>query len=240
MLQFFWTRSVARLPLAFCWLVVLPFTMPVAALDGTLDTATPVSAGQSDEQWRLDRDKDGIKIYTRTVDGSRFRAVRAVMLTSFSMPQLVALIRDTAACPEWANLCKASRVVEQRSETELFVYTHNDLPWPVSDRDAVTHVHWTVLDGGAAVQMTATAAEGHVPSVRGVTRLKDAETSWTFRRQPDGQIEVETFAHIDPGGPMPAWLINRLLLDAPHKTLLGMREVLNSGRYRDAEFGFLP
>ncbi|MEM1435284.1 MAG: START domain-containing protein [Pseudomonadota bacterium] len=212
---------------------------PVHAADDAV-TAEVEVAGQGASDWRLDRDKDGIRIYTRAVAGSRFRAVRAVMLTDYPMAQLVALIRDTEACPEWANLCKASRIVESVSETELYVYTHNDLPWPVTDRDAVAHVLWTVDDAGAAVRMTATATDGYVPAVKGITRLRDAVTGWIFRPQADGRIEVETHAHVDPGGPMPAWIINRLLLDAPHKTLLGMRRVLDSGRYREAEFGFLP
>ena len=228
-------RRVAVLPLTL--LLNLPLGVPAAVADEAQSAVVPAPEASD---WRLDRERDDIRIYTRAVPGSRFRAVRALMLTEYSMAQLVALIRDTAACPEWANLCKSSRVVDTLSETELFIYTRNKLPWPISDRDAVAHVLWTVEDDGQVVRMSATATEGRVPEVRGVTRLREAVTGWIFRRQPDGKIEVETHAHVDPAGPMPAWIINRLLLDAPHKTLLGMRRVLDEGRYRDAQFGFLP
>lgn len=238
-MHFRWSRlEASRLCIAGWGLVLLLSGQTLA-----LDEPGPADASVADTEeadWRLDRDKDGIRIYTRAVAGSRFRAVRAQMMVDYSMPQLVALIRDTAACPEWANLCKASRVVENLSETELYVYTRNDLPWPVSDRDAVAHVLWTAEESEGAVRMTARAITGRVPPVPGVTRLQEADTSWTFVLQPDGRIQVETQAHVNPGGPMPAWIINRLLLDAPYKTLLGMREVLDTGRYLEAQFDFLP
>ncbi len=54
----------------------------------------------------------------------------------------VALVRDTDASAECAVLCKESYEDEVVSETNLNVYTYNDIPWPVSDRDKLAHVVW--------------------------------------------------------------------------------------------------
>ena len=193
----------------------------------------------AEAEWELKKDDDGIQVLTRAVDGSRFKAVRATMTVTTDLSALVALVRDTDACAEWAHLCKSAAEHEVVSETELYVYTHNDLPWPVSDRDALAHVIWAKDPATGAVTMTARAVgESDLGKRRGIVRLTDALTSWTFRPV-EGGIRVISDAHVDPGGPLPAWITNLLLVDAPFQTMTRMRALADSGRYDDASFAFL-
>ncbi|MEM6707424.1 MAG: START domain-containing protein [Pseudomonadota bacterium] len=234
-------RVVPRCLSGAGWLAALwfAFVVPIglaADADGdgarTGDDADPYA-------WRLDRSRKGIDIFTRSVEGSRFRAVRATMVVDLPIEALVALVRDTEACPSWAHLCKSSRVVEETSETDMLVYTLNDIPWPVSDRDAVARVEWRRDADTGRVVMTATAVPSPVEGPSGAVRLTNAVTEWRFLPLADGRVAVESEAHVDPGGPMPAWLINRMLLDAPYKTLTNMREILSDGRYQGARFDFM-
>ena len=193
----------------------------------------------AEAEWELKKDDDGIQVLTRAVDGSRFKAVRATMTVTTDLSALVALVRDTDACAEWAHLCKSAAEHEVVSETELYVYTHNDLPWPVSDRDALAHVIWAKDPATGAVTMRARAVgESDLGKRRGIVRLTDALTSWTFRPV-EGGIRVISDAHVDPGGPLPAWITNLLLVDAPFQTMTRMRALADSGRYDDASFAFL-
>ncbi len=189
--------------------------------------------------WELKRDKDGITVYTRPVEGSSYRAVQAVMTVATTPSAAVALIFDTDACPQWADLCKESRVFEEVSETEMFVYTLNDIPWPVSDRDATTHVVWEHSESDGTVTMTATVVSDKLPEEPRTVRLSEGTTNWIFRPLPDGQLEITSRAHIEPGGAIPGWLSNRLLVDSPFTTMEGMREQLLSGRYDDVEIAFI-
>ncbi|MCB1693502.1 MAG: hypothetical protein KDI19_12115, partial [Pseudomonadales bacterium] len=151
----------------------------------------------------------------------------------------VALVRDAAACPRWAALCKESRVVRTESETDLYVYNYNDLPWPVSDRDAVAHVVWHQDPSNLAVTMTATAVPGIVPEERKAVRLVSAVTRWRFEPVGEGRILIVSEAHVDPEGPIPAWITNMLLVDSPLKTMQNMREELATGEYDNAHFDFV-
>ena len=87
-----------------------------------LTLIAPIPAN-AEEEWELKRDRDGIQVYTRSVEGSKHKAVKAEMRVEASLNELVGLVMDTSACPEWAALCKRSEVTEQVSETELYVYT---------------------------------------------------------------------------------------------------------------------
>ncbi|MCR9276512.1 MAG: START domain-containing protein [Pseudomonadaceae bacterium] len=214
------------------WIIAcaLLLVSPFACVAAVGDDAAP---------WELKRDKDGITVYTRPVEGSNYRAVQAVMTVAATPSAAVALIFDTDACPQWADLCKESRVFEAVSETEMFVYTLNDIPWPVSDRDATTHVVWEHSESDGTVTMTATVVSDKLPKTGRTVRLSEGTTNWIFRPLPDGQLEITSRAHIEPGGAIPGWLSNRLLVDSPFTTMQGMRELLLSGRYDDVEIAFL-
>ena len=189
--------------------------------------------------WRLEREDDGISVYTRRVEDSPHRAVKATMRLTTPIAPLVALVKDTDACAEWAAFCKRAFVAEAASETEAWIYTHNDMPWPVTDRDAVSHVRWYHDAGSGAVWMDSVAAPEHLPREKGRVRLEAAVTSWRFTPVGEGVVEITTQAHVDPAGPVPAWITNRLLVDAPIETLRAMRDLLATGRYADASFAFL-
>lgn len=202
-------------------LLLLLLVLPVAAAD-----------------WETRKESDGISVATRTVAGSKHKAVRAEMIITSPLGELVALVQDTDACPELSSLCRESRILEQRSETEFLVYSYNDIPWPVKDRDAITRVVWHQDPDSLAVHMEASVVMSDLPMTRAV-RIQQAVTSWDFLPLPDGRVRVISKAHVDPGGPTPAWLTNMLLVSQPHATMVSVRDLLASGRYAGARFTFL-
>lgn len=191
------------------------------------------------ENWDLKKDRDGIQIYTRKVEGSPFKAVRGVTRVNARLSSLVALVRDARACPDWADRCGESWVHEKISETEEYVYTLNELPWPVSDRDVLAHVRWSQSADNLAVTMLSSATEGLLEKKKGIVRLTEANAQWIFTPLASGEVEVVTLAHINPAGPLPAWVTNLLLVDAPFNTLNKLREAVKDQKYLNAGFSFI-
>lgn len=205
---------------------------------GLTDDARAADAPAPDA-WRLEKDTDGIEVWTRAVEGSRHRAVKARMIVPTPIPELVAIIRDTEACSEWAQFCAESHIHESLSPAEAYIYTLNDMPWPVGDRDALTHVVWSTDETDGSVRMVASATEGILEPRRGRVRLTDARSNWILSPTEDGMTEVVSEAHVDPAGPVPAWITNMLLVDAPFQTMARLRDLGATGRYAGAELEFL-
>lgn len=183
--------------------------------------------------WKEQKNKQGVSISTSSVEGSSFKAVRGEMTIKGSVASLFALVEDTSACADWAAMCKEARLEKRVSVSESYIYVYNDIPFPVSDRDVYTHVVWTRDPATKRVSMTSTAAQGGSAKTKAV-RIENAVSQWHFTPNADGTIKVENFAHIDPNGPTPAWITNMMLVDAPYKTMLKMREIIESGAYADA------
>lgn len=47
-------------------------------------------------EWRLEKDDDGIQVFTRAVEGSDYRAFRGETLINAELNQLMAVLDDTA------------------------------------------------------------------------------------------------------------------------------------------------
>ena len=203
----------------------------------------PFTAGaqeQSQGQWELKRDRDGIRVYTRAVEGSPYDAVRAVAeVSGVRLSSMVALIEDAEACSDWADRCADSYLVEQLSETESLVYTHNDLPFPVKDRDVLAHVIWQQDPESLTVTMRSSATVDKMEEVDGRLRLTEANASWVFEPLADGEVRITNEAHIDPGSALPGWVTNMLLVDTPFETMKAFVAEVRAAKYQNAVVGFI-
>jgi len=188
--------------------------------------------------WKLRKNSSGVSVYTSKVPDSKFLAVSATMVIEAKAASVVALIMDLENCSSWSSLCKESYIQERVSSTETYVYSHNNIPFPGRDRDAVTHVFWNHDKDTGVVSMESRATTGRHPKVKGVIRINDAVAKWRFTPQADGMLLVESFAHVNPASDMPAWLLNRLLVGSPLKTMKSIRGYLKEGHYADAVIDF--
>ena len=195
---------------------------------------------EPDLNWDLRRERDGIVVYTARVPDSPHAAVlSSTIIENVRLSALVALIQDAPACAEWAPQCAASHVHELISDTEALVYTHNDLPFPVRDRDVLARVRWQQDTDSLAVSMHSQATVGILPETDDKLRLTEARATWRFTPLGDGRVEVANFAHINPGSSLPGWVTNMLLVDTPYEMLKSLVTAVQDSRYAQASISFV-
>lgn len=199
-----------------------------------------VQVSAAEGEWDLRRDRDSIQVFSRKVEGSAYAEVRTTtVLEDVTLASLVSLIEDAEACPAWADKCAESYVFERVSETEAYVYTHNDMPFPVKDRDVLAHVRWSQDSSSLQVTMISVATTDLLPEVRGRLRLTQANASWTFLPLASGSVEVSNTAHINPGSNIPGWVTNMLLVDTPFETMKAFVAEVATPKYQNAAVGFI-
>lgn len=212
----------------------------ILLLSFLLLTTTAIAQQDSESDWILKRDRDGIQVYTRKVEGSPYDAVRAEMLVdNVRISSMAALILDAEACPQWADRCAESYVHEHISDTEQLIYTLNDLPFPVKDRDVMSRVTWSQDPQTSTVSMHSQPAAGVIEERKGALRLENANVSWHFQPEGEGVVRVINEAHVDPGSALPGWVTNMLLVETPFETMKAFREAIRDEKYAGAEYGFI-
>ena len=194
----------------------------------------------ADGEWRLRKDEDNIQVYTRNVDFSPFDAVRTVtVMQDVRLSALAALIIDAEACANWASRCVESYVYQRLSESDAYVYTHSNMPFPIKNRDVLTHAVWSQDATSLTVRVDSEATTGILDDIAGRLRLTQLRLGWIFRPLESGAVEISNEAHIDPGSNLPGWIINLLLVSIPYETMHGFVLEVTRAKYQDAVISFV-
>src|ERR1700761_1319427 len=165
--------------------------------------------------WKLTTESDGIKVYTSIFPGSKIKAVKVECEFKASASQFVAVLMDIKSSPEWLYHTKLCTVVKQVSASELYYYSEVTLPWPAENRDFVSHLSVSQNPETKLITIDGPAVPGFVPPKDGIVRVDHSGSEWLITPLANGQVSVKYTLHVDPGGALPAWLVNMFAAEGP-------------------------
>lgn len=191
--------------------------------------------------WELETDEEDIqlKIYTREISGSHLKEFKGEMIVNAKLSSLAALLLDSDAAPEWMHQCEKFEVIEQTSPQDAVIYFINGAPWPVSDRDAVISTVMSQHPETLDLRIDVKVVDGRLPEDDDYVRIPRMSGFWSFSPMPSGEVKVVYQVHAEPGGSLPAWLANSVVVDTPYHTLSNMRDMLALEKYKQAEVSFV-
>jgi hypothetical protein len=191
-------------------------------------------------EWELVKQKDGITVYTRSVEGSGFFAFKGETVVEGSVDALVAVLYDTPGAPAWLHQCRFGMTLEEVSFEENYIFQIYDLPFPASNREVVLHTHLSLAEGSAVLETT--EANGFCDSQPvercryveevDLTRIEKSRGRYLFVTEENNRTRVVWQQYIEPGGYLPDWLVNALLVDIPFNSLSRLRELVKTEKYR--------
>lgn len=188
--------------------------------------------------WELAREGTGIQVYTRKVSGSKFKEYKGIMTVEASLSSLIALVNDVAAYPKWIDTCKEGKTLKRISPTESYAYTVNKA-FPVANRDAIVR---NVIQQDPETLVVTIDIEGKpdfIPENKNLVRVTHIKGFWRFTPLDQGKVEIVYQVHNEPGGGIPAWLVNSFVVKQPFRTLVNMQKMINESRYPIKQYGFI-
>jgi hypothetical protein len=197
------------------------------------------ASASAGEDWRLEKDKDGIQIFSRAVDGWSIREIRG--LTSFHgrLGSLVSVLNDPATGPELNEFVVKAEVEQRDSDTRYRLYNLTKMPWPLSDRDVLNQREITQDPATHAVTIVDTATDGLMPVKKGLVRIVRSRQQWTFTPAAGGTVQVELRWLSDPNGPIPSSLVNALSVSTPFNTIVKLCRLAQRPEYAQAQLAFI-
>ena len=198
-----------------------------------------LAAEKKEAKWDLVKDEKGVKVYLRKVKGIDFKEFKGVITIKSSLASLVALVSDVEASPGWLANCSKSEVLKRLSPQETYVYSLSKAPWPVQNRDAIVHHVISQDKDTRVVTVKQTGKPDYIEKKKRTARVKKADGFWRFTPLENGQVEVVYQVLSDPGGDLPAWLVNSSLASQPYQTLLKMEKEVQREKYRNAVLAFI-
>ena len=179
------------------------------------------------QDWKLERDRSGVKIYTRFVKGWGLKQFKGIVNIKTNIKTVEKTLRNDVGRDRWMHNTYDSKDVKKVSDNEIYGYSRVDAPWPVYDRDNVTkYIYKKISDTEMYVYMN--NVSGIVPEKSAVVRIKRMDGYWNFKETSPGNVQVTQLAVAEAGGSIPAWLANTSIIDSPYNTLLNLKILIES------------
>jgi hypothetical protein len=176
--------------------------------------------------WQLRETRAGIPVYTRQVNGSAILEYKANVIVDAPTSKVIALFEDERQIRRWYYQCVRSELVESEGPNKEIIYLILHLPWPVASRDFVFRRTKTQDPKSGVITYSLTALPNRLPLVKGIVRVNSIESLWSFKSLPQGQTEISFQQHTDPGGSIPASIINQLAVQTPFYSLRNFRKLI--------------
>ncbi len=192
-------------------------------------------------EWHLVKEKNSVKVYTREVEGSDFLEFRGETVVQGTVAALVAVLYDTANCPAWLHECSYAMTLEEVSFEENYIFEIYDLSFPVSDRGVILHskLSWRANIARLETQEVQTFCDERTTTRcqkvndLDVTPIKRSRGVYTFKTLGKNRTEVVWQQHVEPGGSIPTWLVNAMVVDLPYETLLKLQTLVLDIKYAE-------
>lgn len=195
-----------------------------------------------DPGWQLARDSDGVKVYTRPVEGSDIKAFRGEVEVEATALQVLGALDDTPAFVEWMHNCIDSKLVHSYSLVDRQQYMVIDFPWPTTDRDMVVRnqIAYNLEKGHVKIDLSAFAeadlpdsARAAMPKSGKRRRVSQMNGFFELQQLGDSRTKVIYQLHMDPAGAVPSGIVNAMIVDNPFNSLQGLRKQAVLEKYRD-------
>lgn len=186
-------------------------------------------------EWKLNTNRDGIKVFTSLPENSPFKAVKTVGNVEASMSQLAMVLMDVSNTEEWVYGAKNPKLLKQFSPTDLIYYAEAALPWPMTNRDFIIRITMTQDPTTKVVTMLTENLPKYVPEKKGIVRIYHSTGIWKLTPLEKGIIRVEYTLQVDPAGSIPAWLVNLFASTGPYQSLKGLRKEVKLAKYQKAK-----
>ena len=164
-----------------------------------------------------------VTVWTQDVPSSKFKAFKGEVLINAPMDKIVSVIRDTQNVPKWYYKSIHAEQLQRLNDHQSLNYSVTSLPWPVSDRDSVILATVSNLQNGDII-IKMTAKPEAYPVQENLIRVPKLDGLWKLEQQTNNQVKVTLQMATEPGGEIPSWLANAMVIDMPLKSLSNLKK----------------
>jgi hypothetical protein len=181
----------------------------------------------SDTKWELVKEGKGIKVFTAPAGSSGRKNIKATATMTSSLNKVQAVFRDIAGQKAWVYATKQAYLIKKTDDDHLLYYNETALPWPASNRDIAIRMTLKEDPSSHTLAITQEGSPNAAPVNKGIVRVPHLQGNWKFREEGKGQLQVEYYLDIDPGGSLPNWVVNTFVAKGPYETLVKLRELVS-------------
>jgi len=191
-----------------------------------------VSSVKGQYNWVLKKDKEGIKVSSRHSDRSKFNDIKVEMDLPGNIYQLLNILMDVDKYSQWSYSVSKSELIKKLSPIKLVYHLEVTAPWPVTDRDLYATFEVKIDSVTRSIKILAAGDSNYRPVNKNFIRIPHSKAIWDIQTVSNKMIHIVYILEIDPGGSVPAWIMNMFGTKAPFITFQNLKHkmaLLNPG-----------
>lgn len=146
--------------------------------------------------WDLAKEKNGVTVHTRNVEGSELKEFRGKTKVKASLNSILALLEDNPSYTTWLKDCKKSEAIKVLNQKEKYIYILNGVPWPLDDRDFIVHSVFSQDKTTGAVTYTMRPADNSaVPEKRESFAARSKGFGNSYQRATKWKLPIKYIAN---------------------------------------------
>lgn len=185
---------------------------------------TSIVQAQDKLKWQQKYDKHGIIAMTRKVDGSAYLEYKIeTNIEGSTVDEALTLITDINQYKTIFPYLDQAELLSEYNETSYDVLVVIKTPFPVKNRIGVYTN--TIHREEQFASINIIQNEELIPETKYVN-IKKCYGSWAIQESENGFLSISHTFFADPGGSIPAWIINSFALKQPINTFKILKEIL--------------
>lgn len=182
--------------------------------------------------WQLVKNTDGIKVYTRRQPSEKFKEVKASFEAHGTEDGLISIIENIPHQKDWSYGTKRTFLITKKNKDTLIYYSEISMPWPLSNRDLVIQLTFERDTMDNLLHIEAKSIAGILPPRPNLVRVPFSLAQWNVKVLPNKLLNIEYTLSADPGGALPAWLVNLAATVGPYNSFQKLKALLTNGNKR--------
>ena len=176
--------------------------------------------------WDLQLTKDGIMAYTRNVDHSNYVEYKIETTTEGTIEDVIHVLTNLDYYYDLYPYVKSYELLTEKKDLEDFILLLViKAPFPAKNRIGAFKNHISSMTSEEII-LTVTEEPELVPESNEV-KIASSYGFWKLTKVDEKRIHITSQFFTDPGGAVPAWIINQFVLKHPVNTVKTLSEMIS-------------
>jgi len=176
--------------------------------------------------WKLAKDKDGIKVYMSESPNSNYKAIKVDCTLPGNYAKLVSIITNVSHHCDWMYNNKHSHIVQYYNPSDFVYYAETKAPWPFSNRDVVIRMRIQTDSLPGRLSINCIGEPDLLPEIMGKVRVPYYKADWIVTMPSPDKVHISYIMQCDPGGSVPSWIMNMFADKGPYGTFSKLSQQL--------------
>lgn len=178
--------------------------------------------------WQLNRNENGIKVFTAKEGASKFKSIKVEALMDGSIESLLAILMNVDNNKTWVYKTKRSYLVKKINDKQIIYYAETDMPAPLSNRDVVIHMNFYPEFAKGTLTIKAYGISEIIPAKDNIVRIPYFKAEWFVKYNSNNKLDITYYLKADPGGHIPAFVGNMFIGKGPFETFSNLSQLLKN------------